>query len=93
MTSQKINGPHLLNLLKHFLILQVGRHFYTTLPRHKDYAPSRKVDIKASNSKVQKKFAEYVDYGTARFQPSKESTMPKQTPQSRTLLLGGSPAA
>lgn len=28
-------------------------------PRHKDYAPDRKVDIKASNKKVQKKFAEY----------------------------------
>jgi len=28
-------------------------------PRHKDYAPDRKVDIKASNKKVQKKFGEY----------------------------------
>lgn len=28
-------------------------------PRHKDYAPDRKVDIKASNKKVQNKFAEY----------------------------------
>jgi len=28
-------------------------------PRHKDYAPTRKVDIKASNKKVQKKFEEY----------------------------------
>ena len=28
-------------------------------PRHKDYAPDRKVDIKASNKKVQKKFEEY----------------------------------
>lgn len=28
-------------------------------PRHKDYAPDRKVDIKASNKRVQKKFGEY----------------------------------
>ena len=28
-------------------------------PRHKDYAPTRKVDIKASNKMVQKKFQEY----------------------------------
>ena len=28
-------------------------------PRHKDWAPGRKSDIKASNSKVQKKFTEY----------------------------------
>jgi len=28
-------------------------------PRHKDYAPDRKVDIKASNKKVQNKFQEY----------------------------------
>ena len=28
-------------------------------PRHRDWAPDRKSDIKASNNKVQKKFAEY----------------------------------
>ena len=28
-------------------------------PRHRDWAPKRKVDIKASNKKVQKKFEEY----------------------------------